>query len=181
MRADPDFIPTYVANYIMGGGGFSSRLMDEVRDKRGLTYGISTAQQDFRAGAIILGSVQSEKSKISLALDVTRAEMAKFAKDGATAKELQDAKTYLTGSFPLSFDSNVKIANQLNAYQRAGLDSSYVVRRNAMIEAVTVGQVNAMAKKYYDPAKLVVVIAGTPTPASPPVASEANRQGPAVP
>jgi len=74
----------------------------------------------------------------------------------------------LTGSFPLGLDSNAKIARTLNAYQRSGLAFDYVVKRNAMIQAVTLAQVNAMAKKYYDPARLVVVIAGTPAAAPPP-------------
>jgi zinc protease len=162
MRADPDFIPAFVTNYILGGGGFSARLMDEVRDKRGLTYGISTQLNDFRAASVIVGSVQSDKTKILTALDVTKSEMARFAKDGATAKELDDAKTYLTGSFPLGLDSNAKIARTLNAYQRSGLTADYVVKRNGLIQAVTLAQVNALAKKYFDPARLVVVIAGTP-------------------
>ncbi len=165
MRADPDFIPAFVANYIFGGGGFSSRLMDQVRDRRGLTYGISMALDDFRSTGIIVGNVQSQKSKISTALDVTKSEMAGFGKDGATEKELADAKTFLTGSFALQFDSNAKIARNLNGFQRSGLSADYVVKRNAMIEGVTLAQVNAMAKKYYDPAQLVVVVAGTPAPA----------------
>jgi zinc protease len=167
MRLDADFIPTFVANYILGGGGFSSRLMDEVRDKRGLTYGISTYIADYRSSALIMGSVQSEKSKITTALDVTKSELARFARDGATAKELADAKTYLTGSYPLGLDSNAKIARTLNAYQRQGLTADYVDKRNALIQGVTLAQVNAMAKKWYDPSKLVVVIAGTPEPAAP--------------
>jgi len=166
MRADPDYIPAFVTNYILGGGGFSARLMDQVRDKRGLTYGIYTSLNDFRAAAIIAGQVQSEKSKILTAIDVTKEEMAKFAKDGATAKELADAKTYLTGSFPLTLDSNAKIARTLNGYQRAGLAADYVDKRNALIQAVTLAKVNEMAKKYYDPSRLVVVIAGTPAAAA---------------
>lgn len=162
MRLDADFIPTFVANYILGGGGFSSRLMDEVRDKRGLTYGISTYLADYRSSALIVGSVQSDKSRIMTALDVTKAELARFASEGVTAKELADAKTYLTGSFPLGLDSNVKIARTLNAYQRQGLTPDYVEKRNGLIQAVTLQQVNAMAKKWYDPSKLVIVIAGTP-------------------
>jgi zinc protease len=162
MRLDPDFIPTFVANYIFGGGGFSARLMTEVRDKRGLTYGISTQQVDYRSAAIIMGTVQSEKSKISTALEVTKSEMARFAKDGATEQELADAKTYLTGSFPLTLDSNAKIARTLNGFQRSGLGPDYVEKRNGLIAAVSLNQVNAMARKYYDPERLVVVVAGTP-------------------
>ena len=176
MRLDPDFIPTFVANYILGGGGFSSRLMDEIRDKRGLTYGISTYLADYKSAALILGSVQSEKTKITTALDVTKSELARFAREGATAKELADAKTYLTGSYPLGLDSNAKIARTLNAYQRQGLTADYVEKRNGLINAVTLQQVNAMAKKYYDPSKLVVVIAGTPD-AAPANANEGKGAG----
>ena len=177
MRLDADFIPTFVANYILGGGGFSSRLMDEIRDKRGLTYGISTYLSDYKSAALIVGSVQSEKGKILTALDVTKSELARFAREGATAQELADAKTYLTGSYPLGLDSNAKIARTLNAYQRQGLTPDYVEKRNALIQGVTLAQVNAMAKKYYDPSKLVVVIAGTPDPAA---ATANQKQGAAA-
>jgi len=166
MRQDADFIPAYVANYILGGGTFSARLMDEVRDRRGLTYGISTELQDFRSASIIVGEVQSDKSKILNAIDVTKAVMTRFAKEGATATELTEAKTYLTGSFPLNLDSNAKIARTLNQYQRSGLPADYVAKRNAMIQGVTLAKVNEMARKYFDPARALVVIAGTPAPAS---------------
>jgi zinc protease len=166
VRSDPDYIPAYVANQILGGGTFSARLMDEVRDKRGLTYGIETHLEDFRSAAIIIGEVQSDKAKITTALDVTRSEMVRFARDGATAQELADAKTYLTGSFPLSLDSNAKIARMLGQYQRSGLGPDYVSRRNALIGAVTLAKVNEMAKKYFDPSRLVVVVVGNPAPAA---------------
>jgi zinc protease len=162
MRADPDYIPAFVANYILGGGSFSARLMDQVRDKRGLTYGIYTQINDSRAASIVIGQVQSDKGKILTAIDVTKSEMAHFAKDGATTKELADAKTFLTGSFPLTLDSNAKIARTLSAYQRSGLSADYVEKRNGLIQAVTLAKVNEMAKKYFDPEHLVIVIAGTP-------------------
>lgn len=88
--------------------------------------------------------------------------MGRFAREGATAKELADAKTYLTGSYPLALDSNAKIARTLNQYQRSGLAADYVLRRNMLINAVTLAKVNEMAKKYFDPSRLVVVIVGTP-------------------
>src|SRR5438105_1454100 len=151
VRSDPDFIPAYVANQIIGGGTFSARLMDEVRDKRGLTYGIETHLEDFRSASLLIGEVQSDKSKIQTALDVTRGELAKFAREGGTAKELADAKTYLTGSYPLTLDSNAKIARTLGAYQRSGLSPDYVTRRNGLIAGVTLEKVNQVAKKYFDP------------------------------
>jgi zinc protease len=160
-RADPDFLPAYIANYILGGGGFSSRLMDEVRDKRGLTYGIFTALADYRAAGIVIGRVESDKATMPQALDVVRSELERFARDGATETELADAKTYLIGSFPLNFDSNVQIASTLNGFQRTGLGPDYVDKRNALVQAVTLEQVNAAARKYFEPSRLTAVVAGT--------------------
>lgn len=173
MRSDPDYIAAYVANQILGGGTFSARLMDQVRDRRGLTYGIETHLDDFRSAAVIVGEVQSDKAKIDTALKVTESEMMRFAQSGATAAELSDAKTYLTGSYPLTLDSNAKIARTLGQYQRSGLAADYVARRNALIDAVTLSKVNDAAKKYFDPSRLVVVMVGTPAaPAkTPPVAA----------
>jgi zinc protease len=171
------FIPTYVANYIFGGGGFSSRLMNEVRDKRGLTYDVSTELGDYRAAGILVGDLASDKTKIATALGVTKKVMADFAKNGATANELADAKTYLTGSFPLNFDSTVKIASTLNGFQRAGLSADYVAKRNDLINAVTIAQVNAAAKKYFEPSRLTIVVAGTPQK-PPPGASQAHAVRP---
>jgi zinc protease len=111
--------------------------------------------------------------------------MAQFAANGATQTELDDAKTYLTGSFPLAFASNAGIASQLNTFQRQNLDIGYVARRNSLIQAVTLDDIKRVAKRLYDPTRLTVVVAGTPAqgrgaperpqapvrPAPPPVAS----------
>ena len=86
--------------------------------------------------------------------------------------ELADAKTYLTGSFPLSLDSNSKIARALNGFQTAGLGPEYVIERNGLIEAVTMERVNEVAARYYTPDELVIVIAGTPAPAEETAAAE---------
>jgi zinc protease len=162
MRADPDFIPGYVANYILGGGGFSSRLTQEVRVKRGLTYGISTSLNSYRKASVWLGQVATRANAIRQTVQVVRDTMADFAASGPTQQELDDAKTYLTGSFPLAFASNGGTAAQLGAFQRQNLDIGYVARRNAMIQAVTLDQVKRVAKRLFDPARLTVVIAGTP-------------------
>jgi zinc protease len=160
-RSDPDFIPAYVANYILGGGSFSSRLMNEVREKRGLTYGISTGLSPYREGGLWIGQVATEKTSMRQTIKVLRATMKKFAGSGPTAKELADAKTYLTGSFPLAFDSNTGIASQLNVFQSEGLGVDYVKRRNNLIEAVTAADVQRVAKRLLNPEKLTVVVAGT--------------------
>lgn len=162
MREDPDFIPAYVANYILGGGGFSSRLMTEVREKRGLTYGISTGLSSYRKACIWVGQVATRADAVGQTLDVVRQTMSDFAANGPTEQELDDAKTYLTGSFPLAFDSNAGIAAQLGTYQRQGLDAGYVARRNDLIRAVTLADVRRVAKRLFDPSRLTVIVAGSP-------------------
>jgi len=168
MRGDPDFIPAYVANYILGGGGFSSRLMSEVREKRGLTYGINTGISPMNKASVWIGQVATRADAINQTMDVVRQTMRDFAARGPTQAELDDAKTYLTGSFPLAFDSNAGIAAQLGTYQRQGLDAGYVARRNALIQAVTLADVRRVAKRLFDPARLTVMVAGSPAGTPPP-------------
>ncbi|MBI1252367.1 MAG: insulinase family protein [Alphaproteobacteria bacterium] len=158
---DPDWIPLAVANYIIGGGGFSARLMNDVREKRGLAYGISTSPSVAESMASLRGSAQSENGDVAEALSVTRAELARFAQAGATQEEVSDAIDYLTGSFPLSLDSNVDIAGVLHSYHLAGRDMDYINRRNALIRAVTLNDVNRVAR-LYDPARFTFVIVGQP-------------------
>ncbi len=162
MRQDPDFIPGYVANYILGGGGFASRMMTEVREKRGLTYGISTALTAYNRASIMQGSVATRADAVRQTIQVVKDTMAQFAANGATEQELDDAKTYLTGSFPLAFASTAGIASQLSTFQRQGLDAGYVARRNGLIDAVTLNDIRRVAKRLFDPARLTVVVAGTP-------------------
>jgi len=162
MRSDPDFMAGYVANYILGGGGFSSRLTEEVRVKRGLTYGITTALNSFHRASVMMGSVATRADAVRRTIEVVKATMAEFAEKGPTQQELDDAKTFLTGSFPIAFASDTGIAAQLSVFQRQGLDVGYVAHRNALIEAVSLADVKRVAKKLFDPARLTVVVAGTP-------------------
>jgi zinc protease len=161
LRADKDFIPAYVANYILGGGGFSSQLMKEVREKRGLTYGIDTDLNTYSKAGVFVGQVATKKESVKQTIDVIRQVMNSFAEKGATASELTDAKTYLTGSYPLAFDSNTGIAAQLNAFQRVGLSSDYITKRNDMIEAVTLDDIKRVAKRLFNPAKMTIVVGGS--------------------
>ncbi|HWU55203.1 MAG TPA: hypothetical protein VN175_06845, partial [Rhizomicrobium sp.] len=95
-------------------------------------------------------------------VQVIKDTMAKFAAEGPSQQELDDAKTYLTGSFPLAFASNSGTAAQLGTFQRQNLDIGYVTRRNALIQAVTLADVKRVAKRLFDPARLTVVIGGSP-------------------
>lgn len=161
LRGDRDFIAAYVANYVLGGGGFSSRLMGDVREKRGLTYDISTDLVTLRRAGAMEGQVATRGDAMGQTLAQLRETMAKFAAQGPTEQELNDAKTYLTGSYPLAFASNAGTAAQLSAFQRAGLPVDYVARRNALIDAVTLDDARRAAKRLFDPTRLTIVVAGT--------------------
>ena len=159
---DPDWIPLAVANYILGGGGFSSRLMDEVREKRGLVYGIGTGPRVNDHLALFSGSAQTSNKNVKGAIDLIKSEIARLRDQGPTEVEVADAKTYLTGSFPLSLDSNSGIAGVLFSYQTAGRDIDSVNRRNSLIQQVTRDDVTRVAKRLFDPEKFVFVVVGQP-------------------
>jgi zinc protease len=162
LRSDPAFIPAYVASFILGGGGFGSRLTDEVREKRGLTYDVSSGLFPLDRAGFVLGSLSTRNDRARQALDLVKEVMQHFAEEGPTADELADAKTYLTGSYALRFDTNTKIAGQLLAIQEDDLGIDYVNRRNALIEAVTLDEVKAEAKRITRPDKLIITIVGRP-------------------
>jgi zinc protease len=159
---DPDWIPLAVANYILGGGGFSSRLMDQVREQRGLVYGIGTGPAVRDHSALIRGSAQTENGDVREAIEVTRAEMARLYADGATQAEVNDAITYLTGSFALDLDSNSKIASVVHGYQTANRPIDYINRRNDLIRAVTRDDVNRVIRRLFNPDAFTFVVVGQP-------------------
>lgn len=161
-REDPDYIPAYVMNYILGGGGFSSRLMTEVREKRGLAYGVYSYLSDLEGAPLYIGSVQTANERISESIEVIRAEWRKMAEEGVTDDELEKAKRYLTGAFPLRFDSNAKIAGFLVAAQAENLGIDYINERNGLIEAVTVEDIARVAKRVLKPDALSLVVVGQP-------------------
>lgn len=161
-RDDPDYIPAFVMDRILGGGGFSSRLMREVREKRGLTYGISTWLQPDDFGQLYMGRFSSANERAAEAVAIVRAEWRRMAEEGVTAEELVAAKRYLTGAWPLRFDGNARIAEQLLGLQTAGLGPDYLARRNALVAAVTVEDVARVARRMLDPARLTFVVVGRP-------------------
>lgn len=159
---DPDWIPLAVANYIVGGGGFSSRLVDEVREQRGLVYGIGTGPSVREHSALIRGSAQTENGNVVQALEVTRDVLRRLHTEGATQAEVNDAITYLTGAFALDLDSNAKIASVVHSYQAAGRDIDYINRRNDLIRAVTLADVNRVLRRLYNPDAFTFVVVGQP-------------------
>lgn len=168
LRSDPDFVPTLVANYVVGGGSFASRLTNEVRVKRGLTYDISTDLLAYHSSGLLVGNVGTRKDSVRQSVAVIRDVLTKFAAGGATEQELADAKTYLEGSFPLAFSSDSGTVAQLNTFQCEGLSADYVHKRNDLIESVTLDDIRRVAKRFFNPGRLTVVIAGTPTEPSRP-------------
>ncbi|MCI4661582.1 MAG: insulinase family protein [Neomegalonema sp.] len=161
-RHDPDFIPAYVMNYILGGGGFSSRLMEEVREKRGLAYGAYAYLANLDRAALYMGSTATVNPRVSESISVIRAEWEKLARDGVSAQELDKAKKYLTGAFPLRFDSNGKIANFLVGAQLDGLPIDYIETRNDLVEAVTLEDIQRVAQRLIQPEQLFFVVVGQP-------------------
>lgn len=159
---DPDFFAALVMNQIFGAGGLTSRLTAEVREKRGLTYGVYTYLATFDLAELVRGGVSSSNDRIALALEVIKAEWAKMADVGVTQAELQAAKKYLTGAYPLRFDGNGRIAGILMGMQLDGMPVSYLESRNARIEAVTVADVNRVAKRLMRPENLRIVVVGQP-------------------
>lgn len=159
---DPDWIPLAVANYILGGGGFSSRLMDQVREQRGLVYGVSTSPSVREHLALIRGQAQTENRDAAQAISVIREVMGQFYANGAAQAEVNDAITYLTGSFALDLDSNTKIAQVVHGYQTAGRDIGYINRRNDLIRAVTLTDVNRVIHRLLNPEAFTFVVVGQP-------------------
>lgn len=161
-QEDDDFFAAYLLNEILGGGGLESRLMREVREERGLTYGVYTylVSKDFTE--IYLGSVASANDRIAEALDVIRDEWALMAREGVTEDELEAAKRYLTGAYPLRFDGNANIAGILVGMQAMGLPTEYIANRNDYVNAVTLEDINRVAARLLDPEALHFVVVGQP-------------------
>lgn len=161
-RDDPDFFAAYVLNQVLGAGGFESRLMNEVREKRGLTYGIGTYLVSKFHADMMFGQVASGNATIAEAISVTREVWADTATNGITAEELESAKTYLTGEYPLRFDGNSDIANIMVGMQMIDLSPDYVTNRNSFIDAVTLDDVNRVARALLQPENLHFVVVGQP-------------------
>ena len=157
---DPDYFAATILNEILGGNGFSSRLMNEVREKRGLTYGIDTSLAAYEHAELLAGSVATSNEKATETMQVIRDVWADVAKNGVTQKEVDDTKTYLTGAYPLRFDGNKRIASILVGMQMLGLPVTYPAERNAKVDAVTLEDVNRVAAELLTPDKLTFVVVG---------------------
>ena len=169
-RKDPDFMAAYIVNHILGGGAFSSRLYQEVREKRGLAYSVYDSLVWLNHSALFLGGTATRADRAGETLDVIDKEIHRLADDGPTADELAKAKAYLNGSFVLNLDTSSKIAALLVQLQLDGLGIDYFTRRPEMINGVTLEDARRVAKRMLDSGMLVTVagrpegIASTSTP-----------------
>ncbi|ESR27499.1 M16 family metallopeptidase [Lutibaculum baratangense] len=161
-RDDEDFIPAFVMNHILGGGTFSSRLYEEIREKRGLAYSVYTHLAPLDRAGLFVGGVATRADRAGESLRIIKSEIERMAVEGSTEKELEDAKKYLKGSYPLRFDSSGKIARQLVEIQLEDLGIDYIDRRNDLIDAVTIEDVRRAAGEVLGDGALYVVLVGQP-------------------
>lgn len=160
---DPDFIPAYVLNHILGGGAFTSRLFQEVREKRGLAYSVGTSLVSYRAAAMTWGYTATKNERVAECLQVIADEILRLKQDGPTDEELKKAKDYLIGSYALGFDTSTKIAHTLAQIAFEGLGVDYIARRNALVSEVTQADIHRAAERIFGDGRMLTVIAGRPT------------------
>ena len=162
MREDPDFYTAVVLNYTFGGGGFESRLMKELRVAKGLTYGVRTGVSSGEKMQTWNGRGQTKNESAGEFIQGIKDQMTLVVAEGVTEEELSDAKAFLTGSYPLGFDSNSKIAGNMMGVRLDGLPVDFFDKRNAMVDAVTLEDVNRVAKEYLKPENFTFVVVGEP-------------------
>lgn len=174
-RNDPDFMAAYIVNHILGGGGLSSRLYREVREKRGLAYSISESLLWMRHSAVFIGTTGTRADRATDTVEAIDSEIKRMATDGPTQQELDEAKSYLKGSQMLALDTSSKLAAGLLQYQLDDVGIDYIERRNGIVDAVTLDDAKRVAQQLWGKGLLSVVVgrapqaaAATPVTATPP-------------
>lgn len=180
-RNAPDFMPAYVVNHILGGGGLSSRLYREVREKRGLAYSVYEALVWMEHSSLFIGNTGTRADRAGETVDAIEKEVRRMAEEGPTQKELDEAKSYLKGSQMLALDTSSKLAGALLQYQIDRLPIDYIEKRNAIVDAVTLDDARKVSQQLWGQGLLTVVVgrtsqaaaqaASTPSAAAPPTAS----------
>lgn len=161
-RNDPDYFAAALMNRVLGGGSFTSRLYTEVREKRGLAYSVYSAIVPYQHSGLVLGGVGTQNGQLAESLSLIRAEIEKIAREGITAEELEAAKTYTTGAFPLSLTSNARIANMLVTLQVLDLGIDYLDRRASLVNQVTLDDIKRVGARLLNVDAMSVVIVGDP-------------------
>ena len=160
-RNSPDYFPLIIGNYILGGGGFVSRLMSEVREKRGLAYSVFSYFAPGKDTGIFQAGLQTKSDQAALALEVMSSTMANFITSGATTSELQAAKANLINGFPLRIDNNRKLLDNVCSIAWNDLPRDTLVTWRAKVDAVTLEQVSAAFQKYLAMDRMKIVVLGT--------------------
>jgi len=160
--ADPDWETAQVVLRVLGGGGFSSRLMEAVRVRRGLTYGIGVGLDSLFGQGVIVGSTATDNARVAETLAVTKEEWRRMAGEGPTREELDDAVAFLTGNLPLQFTDSRRIAGTLLALRRNNRPIGWLNERAERLRALTPAATAAVARKLLQPDALAVAIAGRP-------------------
>jgi len=166
MRHDPKFMAAYIDNHIMGGGGLASRLYREVREKRGLAYSVYESLLWMDHSALFVGNTGTRADRAGDSLDAIDKEVRRFAEEGPTQQELDEAKSYLKGSQMLQLDTSSKLASALLQYQLDRLPIDYLDKRNAIIDAVTLDDAKQAAKRLWSQGLLTVVVGREPQAAA---------------
>lgn len=159
-RSNPDYFPILLMNWVLGGGGFNSRLMQTIRTKGGLAYSVASAFESSKLPGAFQVALQTKVESAGEAIKLARAEIAKLHDEGATEAELNAAKDYLTGNFPLRLDSTGKLAGFLGQVEYFGLGDDYIETYAERVRAVTLDDVRKAAAKYLHPDALVQVVVG---------------------
>jgi len=146
----------------LGGGGFESRLYEEIREKRGLAYSAYSYLYPLDHAGLIIGGAGTANARANETISVLKEEWRRMSHKGLSPQELKDAKTYLTGSYALRFSSSQRIARMMTGIQLEKLGIDYIRKRNSYIEAVTLADTNRVAAKLLDPESLTTVIVGKP-------------------
>ena len=159
---DEDWPAVKVVNYVLGGGGFASRLMEEIREKRGLTYGVGSYPANLKRAATMQASMSVSNENAAEAIDLLKKEWKRMATTGPTENEVQAAKDYLTGSLLLNLTSTSSISSALNGLQQLGFDADYINKRNKRIKAVTAEQARIVAGRLLNADNLMIIMVGKP-------------------
>ncbi len=161
-HSDKDWHAAMVMNYILGGSSFDARLMKEIREKRGLTYGVYSMLSSTTHAGIIQVNMSASNDKVEEALRLMKESWTQMAKDGPTQEEFQNAKSYLTGALPLELTSTGEIANAMNSLQRDDMGPNYINNRNNIINALTIEDIKRVAAKLLKADNLSIVLVGKP-------------------
>ncbi|MHC4049566.1 M16 family metallopeptidase [Bradyrhizobium sp. 25ACV] len=173
-RNDPNFMAAYVVSHILGGG-MSSRLYREVREKRGLAYTVSESLYWMEHSALFIGDTGTRADRADDTIDAIEKEVRRIAEAGPTQKELDEAKSYLKGSQMLALDTSSKLAYALLQYRQDKLPIDYIEKRNAIVDAVTLDDAKAAAKRLWGQGLLTVIVGRAPQAAAMPAGVPAPK------